>query len=112
MPNICIFRDRKPTFGTVMKRILLLWSVCLMMISCAPERPGPLNVIVFLVDDLGWSDVGCYGSTFYETPNIDELAGRGVRFTSAYAACHVCSPTRASLITGAGQKMDITFHME
>ncbi len=83
-----------------MKRILLIWSVCLMMISCAKEEPGPLNVIVFLVDDLGWSDVDCYGSSFYETPNIDELAGRGVRFTSAYAACHVCSPTRASLITG------------
>ena len=71
-----------------------------MMISCAPDKPGPLNVIVFLVDDLGWRDVGCNGSSFYETPNIDQLAVEGVRFTSAYAACHVCSPTRASLITG------------
>jgi len=44
--------------------------------------------------------VGCYGSSFYETPNIDRLAEEGVRFTSAYAACHVCSPTRASIITG------------
>ena len=58
------------------------------------------NVVFFLVDDLGWSDVGCYGSSFYDTPNIDALAQDGVRFTDAYAACHVCSPTRASILTG------------
>lgn len=58
------------------------------------------NVIFFLVDDLGWSDLGCYGSEFYETPNIDKLAKEGVRFTDAYSACHVCSPTRASILTG------------
>ena len=58
------------------------------------------NVIFFLVDDLGWSDLGCYGSEFYETPNIDKLANEGVRFTDAYSACHVCSPTRASILTG------------
>ena len=60
----------------------------------------PLNVVFFLVDDLGWSDVGCYGSDFHETPNIDRLADEGVRFTDAYSACHVCSPTRASIMTG------------
>ncbi len=58
------------------------------------------NVIFFVVDDLGWSDLGCYGSEFYETPNIDKLANEGVRFTDAYSACHVCSPTRASILTG------------
>jgi arylsulfatase A-like enzyme/lysophospholipase L1-like esterase len=58
------------------------------------------NVIVFFVDDLGWADVGCYGSSFYETPNIDRLAKEGIRFTDAYAACPVCSPTRASFMTG------------
>lgn len=58
------------------------------------------NVVFFLVDDLGWRDVGCYGSRFYETPNIDRLAEDGVRFNQAYAACHVCSPTRASILTG------------
>ena len=61
------------------------------------QRP---NVILFLVDDLGWSDVGCYGSPFYETPNIDELAASGTRFTQAYSACHVSSPARASIMTG------------
>jgi arylsulfatase A-like enzyme len=58
------------------------------------------NVIVVLVDDLGWADLGCYGSTFHETPNIDRLAQRGMRFTNAYSACPVCSPSRAAILTG------------
>ena len=61
------------------------------------EKP---NVLVILVDDFGWKDLGCYGSKFYETPNIDQLAKQGVRFTNGYANCPVCSPTRASLQTG------------
>ena len=61
------------------------------------ERP---NFVFILVDDLGWADTGCYGNTFYETPNIDRLAGEGMRFTAAYAACPVCSPTRASILPG------------
>ena len=64
----------------------------------AADRPP--NVIFFLVDDLGWRDLGCYGSSFYETPHIDRFAKQGVRFTQAYATCHVCSPTRASIMTG------------
>ncbi len=68
--------------------------------GCQGSKTEKVNVVFFLVDDLGWSDVGCYGSRFYETPNIDRLAREGVRFTSAYAACHVSSPTRASLLTG------------
>ena len=59
-----------------------------------------LNFVFILIDDMGWMDAGCYGSTFYETPNIDKLAREGVRFTDAYAACPVCSPTRASILTG------------
>ena len=54
----------------------------------------------FLVDDMGWTDVGYMGSTFYETPNIDRLASQGMRFTQAYSACTVCSPTRAAILTG------------
>ena len=65
--------------------------------SVAADRP---NVIFFLADDLGQRDLGCYGSTFYETPNLDGLARDGARFTDAYAACPVCSPTRASIMTG------------
>src|SRR4051812_8978805 len=59
-----------------------------------------LNFVLILVDDMGWADVGCDGSKFFETPNIDRLAREGMRFTDAYAACPVCSPTRASIMTG------------
>jgi len=58
------------------------------------------NFVFILIDDLGWIDTGCYGSKFYETPNIDRLAAEGMRFTNAYAACAVCSPTRAAVMTG------------
>ncbi len=58
------------------------------------------NILFIMADDLGWADTGCYGSTFYETPNIDALAKRGMRFTSAYTANPLCSPTRASIMTG------------
>lgn len=58
------------------------------------------NIVFILMDDLGWRDIGCYGSSFYETPNLDKLARDGMRFTDAYASCPVCSPTRASAMTG------------
>lgn len=58
------------------------------------------NILFILIDDMGWRDLGCYGSTFYETPNLDRLAAEGMLFTDGYAACPVCSPTRASLLTG------------
>jgi arylsulfatase A-like enzyme len=61
------------------------------------QRP---NVILILADDLGWADLTSYGSTFYETPNLDKLASNGIRFSQNYATCPVCSPTRASLMTG------------
>ncbi len=58
------------------------------------------NIVFILIDDMGWRDLVCYGSSFYETPNIDRLAAEGMRFSDAYAACPVCSPTRASILTG------------
>ena len=58
------------------------------------------NFIFVLIDDLGWRDLSCYGSQFYETPNLDRLCAEGMRFTDAYAACPVCSPTRASILSG------------
>jgi len=63
-----------------------------------PKQPGP-NVVLFLVDDMGWMDCGIYGSQYYETPNIDRFATRAMRFTDAYAQ-PLCSPTRASILTG------------
>jgi arylsulfatase A len=65
----------------------------------AADPPKP-NVIFILIDDMGWKDLGCYGSTLYETPHIDKLAAQGMTFTNGYAACPVCSPTRASILTG------------
>ena len=58
------------------------------------------NIIFILLDDFGWRDLGCYGSGFYETPNMDALCAQSMRFTDAYASCPVCSPTRASVLTG------------
>lgn len=60
----------------------------------------PPNIIFILVDDMGWTDLGCFGSELYETPNIDRLASEGMRFTCAYSACTVCSPSRAAVMTG------------
>ncbi|MBX3119575.1 MAG: sulfatase [Fimbriimonadaceae bacterium] len=67
--------------------------------SGTTQRPKP-NIVFILVDDMGWKDVGCYGSRYYQTPNIDRLAKTSARFTQAYAAAAVCSPTRASILTG------------
>lgn len=64
------------------------------------QKKKKTNFVFILIDDMGWTDAGCYGSTFYETPNIDKLAAEGMRFTNAYAASPVCSPTRASIMTG------------
>ncbi|HMC11098.1 MAG TPA: sulfatase-like hydrolase/transferase, partial [Pirellulaceae bacterium] len=66
--------------------------------SIAADRPP--NVILILIDDMGWTDLSCYGSKFYETPNIDRLAASGMRLTHGYSACTVCSPTRSAVMTG------------
>lgn len=84
-------------------RIINLLSICIAIpLATCIEVCGQqkFNVVFFLVDDLGWSDVGCYGSTFYETPAIDKLRKEGMLFKNAYSTCHVCSPSRASILTG------------
>ncbi|MCP5535025.1 MAG: sulfatase [Akkermansiaceae bacterium] len=110
-----------------MKHIILpLASLVLSFVSLAADDPKGVqapaddpkgvqasikkpNVIVFFIDDLGWADLGCYGSTFHETPHIDKLAQNGVRYTQAYSAHAVCSPTRAAMMTGkAPQRVGIT----
>ena len=90
----------------IMKLNKILFST-LGFIPCVNSNAEPVqksfnqpNVVLVLVDDLGWKDVGFMGSKFFETPNIDKLAKQGVVFTNAYAACAVCSPTRASIQTG------------
>jgi arylsulfatase A-like enzyme len=71
-----------------------------LLLSCSQQKSKKPNVVLIVADDLGFTDLGCYGSTFYETPNLDALASDGVRFTNGYASCPVCSPSRASIQTG------------
>ena len=86
----------------------------LLFLSCsvsgfAAEPPRRPNIIVILADDLGWKDLGCYGSKVFNTPNLDRMAEHGMRFISAYAASCVCSPTRASFMTGKyPARLDLT----
>ncbi|MFC1559464.1 sulfatase-like hydrolase/transferase, partial [Gemmatimonadota bacterium] len=77
--------------------------------GCAGATGRRPNFLFILIDDMGWTDAECYGSELYETPNIDRLAAGGMRFTDAYAASAVCSPTRASIMTGKyPARLDIT----
>ena len=82
-----------------LSKYTLLCSLYFILTSCSFKNEKP-NIIVFFIDDLGWTDLGCYGSDLYETPNIDKLAAEGMKFTNAYSACTVCSPSRAALMTG------------
>jgi arylsulfatase A-like enzyme len=82
----------------------LLVALSLVLPGAGAGEPKPTssspNVILILADDLGWAELGCHGNTFNETPALDQLAKQGVRFTHAYAAAPVCSPTRAALLAG------------
>ena len=96
-----------------MNRSISLLFLALIQLSLPIEagntRTAKPNFVFLLVDDLGWMGLGCYGSDFHETPNIDALAASGVRFTDAYAASPVCSPTRAAIMTGRyPSRVDIT----
>ena len=96
----CYARRRTLTHATPTPMKLfptLLFTLCLFASAFAAERP---NLIFIMADDLGWRDIGCFGSTFHRTPNLDKLAARGVKFTQAYAANPLCSPTRSSVLTG------------
>lgn len=84
----------------LLRSLVTLLSLAVTLPATAAEPAPRPNIIFVLVDDLGWTDVACFGSKFYETPNIDRLATQGMRFTDAYSACTVCSPTRASVLTG------------
>ncbi|MBN1341658.1 MAG: sulfatase [Phycisphaerae bacterium] len=79
---------------------VVLFSTTVTLAAAAPSQAKRPNVIFFLVDDLGWMDSTVYGSRYYETPNVERLAARGMMFTDAYAANPLCSPTRASIMTG------------
>lgn len=86
--------------GTILSWLIVLGLLISAHSELRASERRPMSIVLFLVDDLGWMDLGCQGSAYYETPNIDRLAREGARFTDAYAACAVCSPTRASVLTG------------
>ena len=83
----------------IKRATLVFLSLLLASFGGAAENPR-LNIVFILIDDMGWTDLGCYGSDYYETPNVDRLAQQGMKFTDAYAASCVCSPTRVSILTG------------
>jgi arylsulfatase A len=80
--------------------IFLLALASSSAVADGPPQHDETNVVLILIDDMGWKDLGCYGSQYYQTPNVDRLAAEGMRFTDGYAACNVCSPTRAAIMTG------------
>ena len=97
-PTLLIHRQQRGHSTTYEDAVTLLEFV----LDRAPQRNAARtpNIVFLLVDDLGWTDLGCFGSDFYQTPQIDRLASEGVRFTNAYAAAPACSPTRAAILTG------------
>jgi arylsulfatase A-like enzyme len=87
------------------RKLTLIFTALLVLVAVAGAAesaapPARLNVVLILADDLGWTDLACFGSDFYETPHLDRLARDGMKFTQNYSACTVCSPTRAALMTG------------
>jgi arylsulfatase A-like enzyme len=84
----------------VMNRILGSFFFLTIVVMTAFGQGRQPNIVLVVIDDYGWADTGCYGSTYHQTPAIDGLAARGMRFTDGYATAPVCSPTRASLMTG------------
>lgn len=83
----------------MIKKLLIIPAIAC-LISCKTEKQSPPNIILFLADDMGWNDPGFMGSTYHQTPRMDQLAAEGMVFTQAYANCANCAPTRASLLSG------------
>lgn len=87
----------------LLKKILLLFLIFILS-ECAPNEDYPKpNIVFIMIDDLGYGDIGCYGSKINNTPNIDRLAAGGILFTDFHTNGPMCSPTRASLLTGMYQ---------
>lgn len=93
---------QRPRQGTAALPVLIIAVAAVVGAGPAPAAvpDPPRNIVLILADDLGWSDLACYGSDLHQTPNIDRLARQGVRLSCAYTASCVCTPTRASILTG------------
>src|SRR5690606_39904946 len=86
-----------------MKHSFLSAIICFLTLNACQtkkEEPQKPNVLFILADDLGYHDLSCTGSSYYETPNIDRIAQEGAAFAHGYSACQVCSPSRGSIMTG------------
>lgn len=94
---MCIL-DQQPGLKPDMRRHFYFFFLLSVLSACVEKKQQ--NFVIILVDDLGWTDLGYSGSTFYETPNIDALSRQSIQFTHAYASGSVCSPSRASILTG------------
>ena len=110
MKYLTLFQERRLWPGIVIIIAHLLLQGC--ESSGAPSE-APLNVVLIMVDDMGWVDLGGYGSDLHQTPVIDALAASGLKFTNAYASAPVCTPTRAALMTGkAPARLNMTIWHE
>src|SRR5688572_5086924 len=89
----------KATKGQIMKQVFSFLAVLIIICGTTSQAADTPNIIYILADDLGWTDLGCQGSKYYESPNIDPLAAQGMRLTR-YHNCQNCQPTRAALMTG------------
>ncbi len=104
-------------YGSLLRPAILTVLVGLAVTPCAlpaaqPDQTSRPNILFIMIDDLGWGDLGCYGSDFIDTPRIDQLAREGMRFTDSYAAGAVCSPTRCAVQSGQNQaRIGITAHI-
>ena len=87
-----------------MRRILLfsipLFLCLVCQSSCLKSKKLPPNIVLFIADDVSWNDLGCYGNTIVQTPNIDALARNGIKYSNVYLTASSCSPSRNSIITG------------
>ncbi|MFP6884805.1 MAG: sulfatase-like hydrolase/transferase, partial [Roseibacillus sp.] len=83
-----------------MKPLLFLHILIFLLLGCSTVSAGKPNILVLIVDDLGYGDLSSYGAKDLKTPHIDKLMAAGMRFDSFYANCPVCSPTRAALLCG------------
>ena len=91
------------------RSLVVVLAVLVSGSGCTAETAARPNVVVLLVDDMGWRDIEPYGQAYYETPSVNALAARSMRFSTAYASGAVCSPTRAALLTGRHPvRVDIT----
>ena len=93
---------------TIYPKLLLLGALCCQLFGCAEKSERPPNFVIIFIDDLGYADIGPFGSTLNRTPHLDRMAAEGMKLTDFYVASSVCTPSRAALMTGCyPQRVDM-----